>query len=640
MSDPRKSRTAPGHGEDDASEGVVIFDPGAWQPPEPTPREKRAGRSRRLGFAVLALVIGAGGYQLYRSGAWLPAQPEAAPVVETTPPPIATGPITLTPLGREELQGRAGSSVLLQVRARGPGSTPVVDSLVTFRVMSGSGALESDTARTDSEGIARTSLTLPSRTGTVLVVAGFPGSAAEARLVVTARAGPPQRLVATGGDGQRQEVGLLLPDRVSVIVYDESGVPVPGAEVSFSVSSGMVAPSRPTRTDSLGAASALWALGNEAGTQRLTATASGVDQRVTFTATAIARPSATDGNPSPVELGPVTVRPQDFVIGGSHVCALAGGATRCRGGNDRGQLGANGTGGFVALAAGVSHMCGLDASGTASCWGANQGGQLGDGSRSDRSSPVPVRTDHRFSALTAGAAHTCGLAGGGVPVCWGQNLSGQLGDGSRTDARFPRAVGGGLEYRTLVAGWNHTCGLSTSGNAFCWGQNSDGQLGDGSRIDRLVPVLVRGAIESLAAGNAHTCGISGDQVLCWGNNREGQLGNGSTEGSPQPVPVQGLPAAAIQIVAGAVHTCVLVADGSAYCWGQNLYGQLGDGSTTHRSTAVAVTSDLRFRSIRAGGALTCGVATDGTEYCWGFNQNGQLGDGTRESRSSPTAVGG
>jgi alpha-tubulin suppressor-like RCC1 family protein len=153
---------------------------------------------------------------------------------------------------------------------------------------------------------------------------------------------------------------------------------------------------------------------------------------------------------------------------------------------------------------------------------------------------------------------------------------------------------------------------------------------------------VRGAIESLAAGNAHTCGISGDQVLCWGNNREGQLGNGSAEGSPQPVPVQGLPTAATQaatqIVAGAVHTCVLVADGSAYCWGQNLYGQLGDGSTTHRSTAVAVTGGLRFRSIHAGGALTCGLATDGTEYCWGFNQNGQLGDGTRESRSSPTAV--
>jgi hypothetical protein len=589
-------------------------------------------------LAVLALVIAGGGYQLYRSGSWPPVPPEAAPVVTPTPPPIADGPVTLSPLGLETLQGRAGSPVLLEVRARGPGSASVVDSLVTFRVMSGGGELASDTARTDSQGVARASLTLPNSAGTVLVLARLDGSAAEARLIVSARAGPPHRLVATRGGDQREEVGQLLPDRVSVIVYDESGVPVPGAQVTFSVNSGQLAPSRPTRTDSLGVASALWRLGNEAGTQRLTATAEGVEQPVTFTATAIARPTPRDGNPVPVELGPVTVRPRDFVIGGNHACVLSEGGTRCRGANDLGQLAPNGTGGFVALAAGVNHTCGLDAGGRASCWGANEGGQLGDGSRTDKSSPVPVRADLRFSTLTAGAGHTCGLAGGGVPVCWGQNLSGQLGDGSRTDARFPRAVGGGLEYRTLVAGWNHTCGLSTSGNAFCWGQNSDGQLGDGGRIDRLVPVPVRGAIESLAAGNAHTCGTSGDQVLCWGNNRFGQLGNGTTEDSPQPVQVLGLPGASTQIAAGAVHTCALVADGSAFCWGQNLHGQLGDGSTTHRSTAVAVTGGLRFRSIYAGGALTCGLSTDGTEYCWGFNQNGQLGDGTRESRPHPTPV--
>jgi alpha-tubulin suppressor-like RCC1 family protein len=225
-----------------------------------------------------------------------------------------------------------------------------------------------------------------------------------------------------------------------------------------------------------------------------------------------------------------------------------------------------------------------------------------------------------------------------VPLCWGLNGSGQLGDGTRTDSRFPRPVGDGLTFASLVAGWNHTCGLTGSGNVFCWGLNADGQLGEGSALDRLVPTLVRGAIESLAAGSAHTCGISSGDVFCWGQNSSGQLGDGTTEIRRQPTQVQGLPGAATQVVAGAVHTCALLGDGRAYCWGQNLHGQLGDGTTQNRSTATPVDGTVRFRSVSAGGALTCGTATEGGQYCWGLNQAGQLGDGSRQSRSTPTAV--
>jgi alpha-tubulin suppressor-like RCC1 family protein len=385
-------------------------------------------------------------------------------------------------------------------------------------------------------------------------------------------------------------------------------------------------------------ATASWRLGFEAGTQQLSATLLGTEQRVVFSATAREIPRANDGNPVPAELGPVTVVRRDFVIGGSHVCTLAGGIVQCRGANDRGQRAGTGLGGFVALATGNFHSCGLSATGEATCWGANDGGQLGDGSRVDhRTSSTAVRTQIRFSALTAGAAHTCGLAGGGVPFCWGFNQNGQLGDNSRTDARFPKTVGGGITFSTLVAGWYHTCGLTTTGNAWCWGLNSDGQLGDGSRLDRLVPTLVRGSIQSLAAGNAHTCGANPRQVLCWGDNRFGQLGDGTTEGRPQPAPVAEL-SSVTQLVAGASHTCALQTDGTAHCWGQNLQGQLGDGTRTNRSSPVPVAGDLRFRSLHAGGALTCGIASDGAEYCWGFNQGGQLGDGTRESRSVPTPV--
>jgi alpha-tubulin suppressor-like RCC1 family protein len=129
-------------------------------------------------------------------------------------------------------------------------------------------------------------------------------------------------------------------------------------------------------------------------------------------------------------------------------------------------------------------------------------------------------------------------------------------------------------------------------------------------------------------------------VLCWGDNRFGQVGDGTNEGRAQPEPVVGLPSPALRLAAGAVHTCALVSDGSAYCWGQNLRGQLGIGSTENRNQATAVVGGLRFSSIYAGGALTCGITTDGAQYCWGLNQDGQLGDGTRENRSAPIRVAG
>jgi len=431
----------------------------------------------------------------------------------------------------------------------------------------------------------------------------------------------------------------VLPTRLEVIVADAQGNPVPGVPVRFRVDSGegMTAPSQ-TRTDATGRASALWRLGMEDGPQRLVAASPLLGSEVAFNATATARETVDRSGPIPAESQDVTVVPSSYAIGGSHVCSGTGGLVSCRGGNDRGQSSVRGTP-LSAITAGGAHSCGLSSEGVASCWGANDDGQLGDGTRNDRASPVRVRTELRFSTLTAGSAHTCGLAGAGVPLCWGQNLSGQLGDGTRNDQTQPRTVGGGLSFRSLTAGWSHTCGLTANGNAFCWGLNSQGQLGDGSRLDRLVPTLARGAVDNLVAGSAHTCGISQGQVLCWGENSSGQLGDGSMEASPQPVEVQGIQGTPRALAAGAVHTCVLTTTGRAYCWGQNLQGQLGDGSTQNRPSAVAVAGDLTFSELHAGGAQTCGKTSDGAEYCWGLNQSGQLGDGSRVSRSTPTRVG-
>lgn len=638
MSDPRTNQPTgeTPFGPDEDHGGRVLFDPSAHLPSEHPPPP--SGRWRRTLVLLVGLsLLGGLGYGAYATrDQWLLAN-ESTPL---PPPPVETerepGEPRLEALSRTELTGAAGSSLALTVRAMGP-SGPIADSSVVFEVAAEEASLSPDRGRTDVRGIARTEVSLPSRTGTVPVTARLAGSELQTRFTIRVLPGPAARIGALVGDGQRAQVEQLLAERVGLTVTDAAGNPVPGVEVRFSTDAGMVGPRR-VRSDSLGLASTLWRLGPTGGAQRLVATVEALDTTVTFGARATARPVVEEERPQPLEAGPVTVVPRGFVIGTSHVCALAEGAVSCRGASVRGQSGAT-ISGFVALATGGSHVCGLDPGGHTSCWGANEGGQLGDGTRTDRESPVPVRTELRFSTLTAGVSHTCGLAGGGVPACWGQNLNGQIGDGSRVDRVAPVTVGGGMRFTSLVAGWNHTCGLTDNGNAFCWGLNNDGQLGDGSRLDQLTPTLVRASIESsLAAGSAHTCGIGGTEVLCWGDNRFGQLGDGSTEGRAQPGPVEGLPGRPTQIAAGAVHTCALVSDGSAHCWGQNLHGQLGDGSTQNATRATPVAGDVRFRSIHAGGALTCGFSEDGTQYCWGLNQYGQLGDGTRQSRSVPTAV--
>ncbi|HUF75461.1 MAG TPA: hypothetical protein VMM35_04250 [Longimicrobiales bacterium] len=626
--------------EEERPDGVILFDP--------TPRqtfeiEELEEEPRRLHPALILLVLGlaaAGGFQLYQSRTSTETQVVEAPAPPSVDPmPMDSTRPELAAVGGTFLAGTVGSTVNLEVRATGTAGIPIADTLVRFQIVEGTGEVQS-AGRTDADGVATSMLRLPLRAGTVVVEAVVPASDLLARFRVAAQPGAPSRMEPVGGNEQAAEVGELLSVRPSVRVLDAAGNPVPGADVRISAASGggVAAPTR-TRTDSLGMASWAWRLGMEPGEQELAIASIELPETVTFTAQARGRPVVTqDGTVIARAAAPPRVQPDRFAIGGSHTCALEGGTVVCRGTNDSGQAGSGVGSGFVALAVGNAHTCALDDEGVAMCWGLNDGGQLGDGSRTDRASPTLVRTDLRFELLTAGTRHTCGLTSGGLAVCWGENLSGQLGDGSRTDARFPRAVGGGLTFSTLVAGWSHTCGLTSNGNAFCWGLNSDGQLGDASTLDRLVPTLVRGALSSLAAGSSHTCGLSDTEVLCWGSNRFGQLGDGTNESRPQPVTVQGLPGTPRGVTAGAVHACALLADGSAYCWGQNLHGQLGDGTTQNRNRATRVAGDITFQSLEAGGALTCGFTTDGTEYCWGFNQNGQLGDGTRESRPTPTAI--
>ena len=292
---------------------------------------------------------------------------------------------------------------------------------------------------------------------------------------------------------------------------------------------------------------------------------------------------------------------------------------------------------FATLSAGAYHTCGVTTTGAAYCWGDNSHGQLGTGSISTSALPVAVAGGLTFSMLTTGGWHTCGLTTGGAAYCWGANLEGELGDGSTTSSPVPVPVSGGLAFSALTAGLEHSCGLTTRGTAYCWGINGAGQLGDGSiTFSSLIPVAVTGGLtfSALTAGLLHTCGLTtSGAAYCWGRNLDGELGDGSTTSSAAPVAVTGgLTFAAL--TARSWHSCGLTTAGAVYCWGNNDYGQLGTGSTTPSTVPIAVVGGQTFSVLALGGTWTgggdhtCGVAADGAAYCWGMNSAGQLGDGT------------
>jgi alpha-tubulin suppressor-like RCC1 family protein len=336
------------------------------------------------------------------------------------------------------------------------------------------------------------------------------------------------------------------------------------------------------------------------------------------------------------------------------------GGIKCWGDNIYGQLGdgtsivrttpvyvAGLTSAASTISAGLSHSCTILEAGGAKCWGANGSGQLGDGTTTNRTMPVDViGLSSGVSAIATGGGHTCALTAGGGVKCWGWNANGQLGDGTTTDRATPvDVVGLGSGVRAIAAGRYHTCALIEGGALKCWGFNAAGQLGDGTTTDRAMPVDVAGlgsGVVAVAAGDRHTCAVTtGGAALCWGANENGQLGDGTTTQHATPVGVSGLNSSVRAVAAGGCHTCALTGSGGVKCWGWNGYGQLGDGTTAGRSTPV----DVLDLSVGAGATTTgsyhtCALVVGGGVRCWGYNQSGQLGDGTTQDRTIPVHVAG
>jgi alpha-tubulin suppressor-like RCC1 family protein len=340
----------------------------------------------------------------------------------------------------------------------------------------------------------------------------------------------------------------------------------------------------------------------------------------------------------------------------------SGGALRCWGNNDFGQLGdgtpasrltpvtVSGLGsGAAAVAASSTHSCGVTSGGAAQCWGDNAYGQLGDGTRTRWLTPVTVSgLGSGVTAVAASPRHACAVTSGGAVSCWGYNYYGQLGDGTTTERLTPVGVTGlGSGVAAVATGSSHSCAVTSGGAARCWGDNAYGQLGDETWwiLQRLTPGAVSGlgsGVVALSAGSSHTCAVAnGGAVWCWGDNAYGQLGDGTTTRRPTPVAVSGLGSGVAAVAAGRYHTCAVTSGGALWCWGRNDYGQLGDGTTTRQLTPVAVSGlGSGVATVAAGSYHTAAVTSGGAVQCWGDNRFGQLGDGTTTRRLTPVAVSG
>lgn len=365
---------------------------------------------------------------------------------------------------------------------------------------------------------------------------------------------------------------------------------------------------------------------------------------------------------SPAKASQMVSDIQKLTAGAYHTCVLLDGRTvKCWGDNSRGQLGDGTTTpqpspklvpGLsnvkdVAAAAGGSHTCALFVDGSVKCWGANNDGQLGDGTTADKLGPTPVQglDGLKVRELALGAAHTCALLDDGIVKCWGFNSAGQLGRPTGYSSDFvldPQTSTPLRGVLSVIAGHYHTCARMEDHSLRCWGLDTEGQLGDGKKENRwqAKPVEGVGGVIAAVAGVNHTCAFLHGSVLCWGDNYYGQVGDGTMEDrlTPIVVPTMG---DVVSLAAGRNHTCALLSHNEVRCWGENQFGQRGNGTTTLTMSPTPVSGLIGVKGLAAGNKHTCALLEGGTVQCWGNNFDGQLGNGSSgvtDPQLTPTFV--
>jgi alpha-tubulin suppressor-like RCC1 family protein len=364
---------------------------------------------------------------------------------------------------------------------------------------------------------------------------------------------------------------------------------------------------------------------------------------------------AVNGSPVPALVGrlPDTV---EVALGIEHSCARrADGTMWCWGGNGHGQLGdgsllpsdlpvmAGGVTGARHVTVGYEFTCAIDSTSKLLCWGGNDWGTLGIGRRPAQTIPKTVASlKSPVAQLSAADQAFCVRTLEGSVSCWGNSFYTIVGYGPQSVIAAPVTMTSlGTSAVDIASGGAGTsCAVLADGGVWCWGMVSD----QGVFARQPVPVEISDLAPArrVAVGWGHACAQTDDGVSCWGRNDLGQLGNGLKYlFAMVPGPVKGLAAEVVQLASSYSHTCARMADGALWCWGDNSWGQLGDGTNTERLTPVQVAGlSGKAHDVATGWGNTCAVLVDGTTWCWGQNDLGQLAADKPASSPSPVRIAG
>lgn len=281
-----------------------------------------------------------------------------------------------------------------------------------------------------------------------------------------------------------------------------------------------------------------------------------------------------------------------------------------------------------------AHTCAILKDTTVYCWGAGTVGQLGRGFSQNSAKPEQVVSLVNITQLALGAAHTCALKSDGQLYCWGLNTSGQVGKGMNSSEDTPLPIIGGI--KQVGAGYSHTCAVTTGGALLCWGRNQDGQLGNGSSAESMTPVAAefKLPVDEVAGGDRHTCARVAQEIYCFGNDYNGAVG--VNQFGPVTVPTLIAVAMVTSMDLGRERTGAVTGEnGQLKMWGiPPLGNEMGEGAST--PVDIGVTDVAR---LSLGGEHMCALKKTGEVLCWGENAYGQLGNGTpSDVVLTPTAV--